>query len=317
MSLASRILASLPLATLLLACDAESDPVAFRIQAHALAKSGWSKPVNVGEPINTGALESHPTLSPDELSLYFTSNRPGGAGGNDLWVSRRACARCAWQTPVNLSTLNSTAADAAPALSIDGHLLFFHSYRSGGQGGSDIYVSRRADPKDDLGWGAPQPLGGGVNTAANESAPIYAPGAEAGPANVYFTRGAGAEAQDLYSAAVTRDGETAAPAEYAGDLSMPTANDAAATVSRDGREILFHRSAAAGGLGRTDLWASTRRSAHDQWSVPENVGSLNSSNTELQPSLSRDGRTLVFTSNRPGGLGRQDIWLSTRTPGGH
>jgi hypothetical protein len=218
---------------------------------------------------------------------------------------------------VNLSTLNSTAADAAPALSIDGHLLFFHSYRSGGQGGSDIYVSRRADPKDDLGWGAPQPLGGGVNTAANESAPIYAPGAEAGPANVYFTRGAGAEAQDLYYAATTRDGETLAPAEYAGGLSVPAANDAAPTVRTDGREILFHRGAPAGGLGQADLWASTRRSAHDPWSEPENLAVLNSPAFDLQPSLSRDGRTLVFTSNRAGGFGRQDIWMSTRAPGGH
>lgn len=317
MTVSPRFLVSLPLATLLLACSVESEPVALRIQAHAFANSGWSEPVNVGASVNTSALESHATLAPDGLSLYFTSNRPGGAGSTDLWVSQRECAGCAWQAPVNLSALNTTAADAAPALSINGHLLFFHSNRAGGPGGSDIYVSRRVDPRDDFGWEPPQLLGDAVNTPANESAPVHSPGADAGPANLYFTRGTGAEAQDLYYAAVTRDGETLEPADYAGDLCSATANDAAPTVSRDGREILFHRGAPAGGLGRTDLWTSTRRSARDPWSVPENVASLNSSNTELQPSLSRDGRTLVFTSNRPGGLGRQDIWMSTRAPGGH
>jgi hypothetical protein len=309
-----RVLALLPLATLMLACGAESPPVASGIQADAFAKAVWSEPVNVGAPVNTSAMESHPTLSPDELSLYFTSNRSGGAGGNDLWVSQRACPLCAWETPVNLSPLNTTAADAGPALSADGHLLFFHSNRAGGQGKSDVYASWRPDPTNDFAWGPPWVLG--VSTPGNETAPVYAPSLEQGPDNLYFTRGAENETQNLYYVAVTRFGEALGPAVPAGKLNLPTANDAAATVRLDAREIIFHRGAPAGGLGRGDLWLSTRRSVHDPWSPPENVTLLNSSAWDMQPSLSREGRTIVFTSNRPGGQGRQDIWMATRTPGG-
>ncbi|MGH2669395.1 MAG: hypothetical protein ACRDH5_09830, partial [bacterium] len=63
---------------------------------------------------------------------------------------------------------------------------------------------------------------------------------------------------------------------------------------------------------------STRRTVHDVWSAPENLAApLNSTAFDQQPSLSRDGRTLLFASDRPGGIGGTDIWMSTRTPSGH
>src|SRR2546422_6169566 len=62
----------------------------------------WSAPVNLGPVINTAANEQHPAISKDGLSLYISSDRPGGFGGTDIWVSQRACtdaddAACAWQ----------------------------------------------------------------------------------------------------------------------------------------------------------------------------------------------------------------------------
>jgi hypothetical protein len=72
-----------------------------------------------------------------------------------------------------------------------------------------------------------------------------------------------------------------------------------------------------GGIGLTDLWTATRRSPNDAWSAPVNLGApVNSSANELLAALSRDGRTLLFTSTRPGGLGGFDIWMSTRLPPG-
>ena len=65
-------------------------------------------------------------------------------------------------------------------------------------------------------------------------------------------------------------------------------------------------------------FAPTRRSVHDSWSPPTNLGApLNSTAAGQQPSLSSDGRTLVFASSRAGGFGGADIWISTRTPSGH
>lgn len=113
----------------------------------SFANSEWSAPVNLGPTINTGAIEFQPALSPDELSLYFTSNRALGLGGNDIWVSHRACVGCPWETPVDLgSPVNTASTDLAPSISIDGHLLFFSSNRDPAGGAGDIYVSRRADP---------------------------------------------------------------------------------------------------------------------------------------------------------------------------
>ena len=99
------------------------------------------------------------------------------------------------------------------------------------------------------------------------------------------------------------------------ELSDPLANDVSPTVRFDEREIFF-ASTRAGSIGLNDVWVSTRRSPNDPWSTPENVGPVNSVLNELTPSLSPDGRILLFDSDRPGGVGGRDIYMSTRTPSG-
>ncbi len=290
---------------------------AKRFVAQRFANSEWSAPVNVGAPVNTSAGEMNAALSPDELSLYFTSNRTGGLGLTDIWVSQRDCGTCPWQAPVNLGApVNSASQDAGPRLSIDGHLLFFQSDRPGGQGLPDIYLSRRDNPNDDLGWGDPIHLGTDVNTATAEQAADYLQSAEDGVGNLYFNRGIG-NATDLYYVGVKRNGETRGPAVLVPELSDPTALDQHASVRKDGREV-FLASLRGGGLGGFDLWTSTRDNVHAPWTAPVNVGApVNTAANDMQPSLTGDGRTLLFTSDRPGGLGSNDLWISTRTTSGH
>jgi hypothetical protein len=140
--------------------------------------------------------------------------------------------------------------------------------------------------------------------------------AEDGPANLYFNRAPPGGTADLYSAPIRRDGETRGSAVLISELSHPTATDQGPTVRNDGREMLFF-STRPGGSGGADLWTSTRRSVHDPWSTPVNPGTpLNSIAADQQPSLSSDGRTLVFASSRSVGFGRTDIWMSTRTATG-
>lgn len=118
---------------------------------------------------------------------------------------------------------------------------------------------------------------------------------------------------NIYSAPITRDGHTRGPATLVAELSTADFNDGRMTVRGDGREIIFF-SDRPGGLGRTDLRRATGRSVHDPWSPPVSLGApLNTPDNELLPFLSRDGRTLFFTSTRPGGLGNFDIWMSTRS----
>ena len=79
--------------------------------ASAQQFSEWSVPVNVSQ-INSSSDEQHPAISKDGLSLYFASNRPGGCGGSDLWVSQRASTDSPWEAPVNLGcSINSSAND--------------------------------------------------------------------------------------------------------------------------------------------------------------------------------------------------------------
>lgn len=303
-----RVIAPVAPLLLLLGCGPDAEhPLEPGVQAFAFVGSEWSEPVNLGPPINTEHTEIQPALSTDGLSLYFASNRPGGAGGNDIWVSQRACEDCPWATPVNVAMLNTAVLDGGPSLSRDGHLLFFHSNRPGGHGDNDIYMTRRDDPKDDFGWGTPVLLGEGVNTEALDNKAFFQKGGD-----LYFNRGPSAgAANDIFVARIGRDGTVRSPAVLVEELSDPDANDQGAHLRADGREVFF-QSTRAGSLGRTDIYVSTRPSAHGSWSTPRNVTVLNSTVRDSHPYLSRDATVLLFISERPGGEGQRDIWMSTR-----
>ena len=319
-ALAHRVTPVLAL-VLLLACQSDSagPTLSPSVQPRfSFSSSDWSAPENLGSVVNSAGPDVNASLSPDELSLYFTSDRAGGLGANDIWVARRDCIDCAWQAPVNLGApINTASIDGGPRLSIDGHLLFFQSQRPGGHGSDDIYVSRRDNPNDDFGWGAPVLLGPDVNTAASEQAAAYLQSAEDGAANLYFNRTTATTAADLYYAPVSRDGETRGPAVAVSELNDGASIDQHATIRKDGREMFFS-STRAGGLGGFDIYTSTRRSVHDPWSAPARLAApMNTASNDMQPSLSANGRTLIFASNRPGGFGANDLYVSTRLPGGN
>jgi hypothetical protein len=276
--------------------------------------TGWSEPVNLGPVVNTTFCENSPALSPDGLSLYFESNRPGGSGGRDLWVSRRGMATAPWGAPVNLgTTINSSVDDRYPAFSADGHRLFFSSPRPGGFGDLDIYQSYRTDVHDDLGWQTPTNLGAGVNTALSDNGASYFEN-EGGAPQLFF--GSGPQTgqfgeRDLQMSELQADG-TWGPPTWLPELSS-VFTETRPTIRSDGLEIFFHRGTALG-LSPTELWVATRNSAHDHWSAPVNLGPpVNTTSVEQAPYLSADGRTLLFDTNRPGGVGAGDIWMTTRS----
>src|SRR2546422_185736 len=199
-ALARRLFPLIPLAWLA-ACNTEtSDERVLGIQAMSFAGSEWSEPVHLDAPVNSRCQDQTPTMSKDELSLYFLSDRPGGFGNLvsttgcmdnfDLWVAQRSSTDGPWETAVNLGPVINTARnEVGPALSPDGHLLFFSSDRATPGVLHDIYVSRRADPKDDLGWGAPTPLGPDVNTELHEAGAAYLHSAQGGTGEPVFCPG--------------------------------------------------------------------------------------------------------------------------------
>src|SRR5262249_22528095 len=139
--------------------------------------SEWSEPVNLGPVVNSQGKEfrnQHPAISKNGLSLYFVSNRPGGFGMNDIWVSQRTSIDAPWGSPQNLgATINTSSNDFAPNLSCDGHWLYFNSNRPGGYGLGDLFVAFREDTGDDFAWEQPVNLGCQINTEFGESAPSY------------------------------------------------------------------------------------------------------------------------------------------------
>lgn len=114
----------------------------FDIYVTQKKKEGWSEPVNIGSPINTGAWESQPSISPDGQTLYFASNRKGGVGGSDIWKSELIKVlkdgKQIWSEPVSLS-INTPEDEMAPFVYFDNSTLFFSSKGYPGRGGYDIY----------------------------------------------------------------------------------------------------------------------------------------------------------------------------------
>jgi len=137
----------------------------FDIYLSLSTPQGWSDPLNMGPAINTEFWETAPSLSPDKNILYFCSNRPGGYGGSDLYVSYRL-PNGKWSQAENMGPGVNTAGDEmAPFIHADNQTLYFTSSGWPGYGGSDLFVMKKnADGK----WGAPINLGYPINTIENE-----------------------------------------------------------------------------------------------------------------------------------------------------
>jgi hypothetical protein len=219
---------------------------------------------NLGSAVNSLHHDAGPCLSADGLELCFYSDRPGGRGGYDIWVSTRPSPRDLWGPPTNLGlTVNSTYNEAYPSLSSDGLTLYFSEYYSGsvrpaGLGAGDIWMTSR--PNSSAPWGTPVNLGAPINSSALDMSP---------------------------------------------------------TISGDGLTLVF-TSNRPGGNGSWDLWMSTRVSVQDPWGPPVNLGpAVNSGNWDGECALSWDGRAVFFDSGRPGMAGAIDLWMSARrTPAG-
>ena len=130
-----------------------------------LTNDGWSTPENLGNTVNSEFWESAPSLSPDKRDLYFASNRPGGYGGNDIYVCHHL-PNGHWTLPQNLGpAINTSGEESTPFIHADNQSLYFTSNGHPGYGNNDLFVSRKdANGK----WGKPENLGYPINTIEDE-----------------------------------------------------------------------------------------------------------------------------------------------------
>jgi hypothetical protein len=287
--------------------------IVFRPGITAAPKfSDWAAPANLGCQINSTFGDQGPAVSKGGHSLYFGSMRPG-FGASDIWVSQRASVHNPWGPPLNLGAIVNTAGvENIPALSRDGHWLFFNSDRPGTSGGAAIWASYRENVHDDFGWQAPVNLGAGIDSPGFELGAAYLENEEAGLPLLFFGRGLmGTTDTDIYVSEWQTNG-TFGEAVFIPELSSPQA-DQRPSVRFDGLE-LFLGSDRTGSLGLNDLWVSTRETVFHPWRTPTNLGSMiNGAFGDTQPYIAADRLTLYFSSNRPGGCGGFDLYMTTRT----
>jgi outer membrane protein OmpA-like peptidoglycan-associated protein len=126
----------------------------------------WSKPLNLGFPINTKGWESQPSLSADGHTLYFVSDRRGGLGSYDIWKSILQTDG-KWGVPENLGpNINTPYDEQSPFIHPDNKTLYFSSNGWPGMGNKDIFISRLDTTGN---WSKPTNLGYPINTYGEEN----------------------------------------------------------------------------------------------------------------------------------------------------
>jgi Tol biopolymer transport system component len=223
-------------------------------------RDDWGPAVPLGPPVNTAFNEQGAALSRDGHYLFFASDRPGGLGGFDVWVSYRDRVNddFGWEAPVPITPINAPGAnEGAPAYfeNRGGRpQLFFMSTRSGGAGGADFYVSEQ---QDDGTWGSPTPVSELNSAAFDQGLTIRRDGLE-----VFFhSFRPGSEGSDLWTS--TR---ASVSHPWSEPINLgPTINTSAAEMfpglSPKGKSLYFN-SNRPGSIG-TDIWVITRERDDD------------------------------------------------------
>src|SRR5688572_27363479 len=140
----------------------------------------------------------------------------------------------------------------------------------------------------------------------------YFPVLTADQKQLIFTRRAGDgpnDDEDLMISKKNELGRWSVPEGISKNINTPL-NEGTCAISADGRRLIFTSCSGRDGIGSCDLYESIK--IGEEWTTPKNLGrNVNTNEWESQPSLSADGRTLYFVSDRRAGLGRRDIWIST------
>lgn len=153
----------------------------------------WTDVKNLGSNVNSPDWDSQPVLSSDGSTLYFASDRTGGKGGSDIYMSTGN--RDGWSKAVNIgSPVNTSSNEMSPVIAADNKSMTFASDKSGGLGGFDIYITKSQGSN----FTAPVNPGSPINSAFDEFFYVV----EANSDIAYFSsdRSGGAGSLDIYKA---------------------------------------------------------------------------------------------------------------------
>lgn len=284
--------------------DVVSDVAADVPKATCDPLTPFGAPVPVPE-LNSGADDSTPRLSPDELTVYLASTRPGHLGGGSIYLAKRAAKSAPFGTPALAPVINTNGGlvyHPAPS----GDLLRIFLQVTGG-GPTDLYLATRASIAVE--FGTPAPLAN-VNSGGSEFIPFVTPDGT----SLYFSsnRAGSFLLYQSLAAGAAFGAPTLVPGLGSGN---PSAVDTAPVLSADLLTIYFASTRVDAGSNAYDLLVARRTTPTGTFATATPVTELNDANTGVSdvPSwLSADGCRLYMTSDRAGGS--FDVYLATRAP---
>jgi hypothetical protein len=288
----------------------------------AKADFTFGQRVNLGPIVNSPYGDFDPFISPDGLSLYFDSTRPGGLGDGDIWVSTKQTSERNpegyWGPPENLGVpVNSEHPEGWPSITADGLILAFSANVPGGLGGLDIWISTR--PTKESPWSPPVNLGSPINSTSHDFCGCISPDGcslcfsnslSSSPTNPDIVYGG-----DIYvTTRPTRESPWGPPVNLGLMPSRDGSGNWHPSISSDGLALFFCSDYADVSLF-PDIWLVTRTSNDSEWGTPILLGpEINTSDAEERPSISADGSTLYWHSGPASNFEQWDLWQSTISP---
>jgi hypothetical protein len=207
--------------------------------------------------------------------------------------------------PGSSSEVNTAALDGCPIQAPDGLSLYMASTRGGGLGNIDIWIADRSST--DEGFGAPVNPRSPINSVADD----FCPTPVRGKGLFFVSRRAGAcapNSADIYFSRQNPAQEWTDPVHLGCDVNSAADEFSPSYVEENGTNVLYFSSNRG---GNHDIYRAVEQ-PDGSFGSPVAVAELNTSADEFRPNVRRDGREIVFDSNRVGTLGATDIYAASR-----
>jgi hypothetical protein len=275
--------------------DAEGADAAAGCIAPSLPQFG--QPILDAE-LSSSSFDGTPTLSSNEREMFFKSERAGGLGGVDIWRSTRSSSAAAWSVPVPVVELNSIDSDESPELASDGLTLWLTSNRDGNR---DIYFATR--PNVESSWTAPVRIPELSSPGSDEGLFVSASQLVA---YLHSDRDSNGSGMRLYrSTRASLDDAWSTPVRVVElDAGLTAENP---WLTADDCTMYFHT-----GTELEQAIVFTTRTTDGTFGPLTTLTTIDAAGIDADPWLAADQRTIVWASNRAGGVGSFDLYVATR-----
>lgn len=267
--------------------DAASDAVGDARPARCNPVAAFGKPVALTS-LDTSADEEHADLSADELTIYFSSTRPGGAGGFDIYQATRSSTAEPFGNLVPVPGVNTAGDERTPRMAGNG-LSMYAMTAAAGVPGLHIALATRANVTVAF---TGLRMVANINNATNSADPYLLSGG-----NVMYLASDIAGNLGLYRSAKV-NGAFSTPTPVPGVSLDTTAVENNPVVTPD-ELTLFFGSTRPGGTGDYDIYEARRAHVADGFGAPIELTGLNTTGADVPNWISPDGCDLYFTRQEP------------------